>query len=508
MTADRPRILCVDDEPWNLELLESILVPEGYEPVLARNGSEALETLRRQPIDVVLLDVMMPVMGGYEACRRIKADESLRNTPVVMITALKEKQDRIRGIEAGAEEYLSKPFDRDEVVARIRMLLRIKELNDRLSFAYANITSLTSYGEQILERMQPVRFELLSSVDVIVDQVLRKPGEGAGKPASMFVGLADSGPDWKWFRYDRVHGVLARSALPVDLHAGPVFPMPGREKTFFWNEGDPRDAFFTALFDRIGEIRIPVRNALCRLSGNLSIIALNYGRAITSYDASVLDSLLIQSLFFKSLSEQITETEGAFLYMVQALARSSEANDEDTGYHISRVGEYSAVLAERLAMPEEFVRTIRFQASLHDVGKVHTHPDILRKQGPLAPLEWEEMRRHPIVGANIVGHHPRLQLARAIALTHHERWDGSGYPYGLKGAEIPIEGRIASLADNYDALRSSRPYKAALDHATAFRILTEGNDRTNPGHYDPAVLAAFREVASRIEETYERMKDP
>lgn len=508
MTAGRPKILCVDDEPLNLDLLEAILVPEGYEVVGAPNGNSALEHLRMSAFDLVLLDVVMPHLDGYETCRAIKGDEELMHTPVIMVSALSDKKDRIRGIEAGAEEFLSKPLDRHEVLARVRMLLRIRELNSRLSSAYSNITSLTSYGEEVLERFLSNRFDLFSHMDAVVDRVLSKPGEGGGKPTSILLGLSESSPGWKWFRYTRTDGTLGRGELKVDLEAGIAPLLPTGRKTFFWNEGESPDPFLWSLLDLIRRTGAPARNALCRLSGNLCIVALDYGRAITTYDASVLESLLTQSLFFKSLSDQIAETEDAFLYTVQALARSAEANDEDTGHHINRVGEYSAILASRLGMSDEFIRRIRFQAPLHDVGKVHTHPDILRKQGELTPREWDEMRKHTIVGANIVGCHPRLEMARSIALTHHERWDGSGYPYGLRETLIPIEGRITSLVDNYDALRSSRPYKRALDHDTTMRILFKGNERTNPAHYDPEILAAFREVSPVIEDTYERMKDP
>lgn len=137
---------------------------------------------------------------------------------------------------------------------------------------------------------------------------------------------------------------------------------------------------------------------------------------------------------------------------------------------------------------------------------MHIHPDILRKPGKLTAEEFEQMKKHTVLGAEIIGKHPRLKMASSIALHHHEKWDGSGYPYGLKEESIPLEARIVTIADIYDALRSQRPYKPAFEHEKAFRIITEGDGRSMPQHFDPQVLQTFKTVASKIEEIYEKNK--
>ena len=322
-----PRILCVDDEDYNLDLLESLLRPHGYETLTALNGREALAVLAEKSVDLVLLDINMPVMNGHELCKKIKSDPQLSHIPVIMITSLDSKENKMKGMEAGAEEFLSKPFDQAE------MLLRV--------------------------------------------------------------------------------GNILRSA----------------------------------------------------------------------------------------------EYENAFEYLILALARAAEANDIDTGNHIMRVGEYAGLMARELNQSEKFTELIRSQATLHDVGKVHIPSHILKKAGRLTPEEMEEMKKHTTFGAMIIGDHPHLEFGKRIALCHHERWDGTGYPKGLKGTEIPLEARITAICDCYDALRNSRVYKPNYDHDGAVGIITKGDDRMKPEHFDPEVMAAFIKLTPRFDELYQKMRD-
>jgi HD-GYP domain-containing protein (c-di-GMP phosphodiesterase class II) len=145
---------------------------------------------------------------------------------------------------------------------------------------------------------------------------------------------------------------------------------------------------------------------------------------------------------------------------------------------------------------------------MHDVGKLHVHPDILKKPGRLNPKEWEEVKKHTIYGLHILGDDPRLAMAREVAVAHHERWDGSGYPYGLAGEDIPLSARIVMMADTYDALRSARPYKPAYDHATALKIITKGDDYLKPGYFDPRVLEAFGDIHRVMEDIYRQYCQP
>lgn len=499
-------ILCVDDEPLNLMVLEAVLVPKGYEVIKAEGGKKALDIIKERKIDIVLLDVMMPDMNGYEVCKRLKSDERFRNIPIVMITALASKDDRIRGIEAGAEDFISKPLDHGEVLARIKMLLKVKGLNENLANAYSNIASLTSYGEEVIKTFNPEDFDFIEKIDSIVNKIIRQTGDVIAKPQVVVVGISDEEKHFQWHRYESVVRKLDRTLLDIDLQSALNLPEKGGSGIFYLNKAElakPECQKAVKILELSG---LEVSNIVCYLSAFICVLAINYGRDVTVYDASLLDNLVMQTLFLRSLSTQIRDIENAFAYTVHALARAAEANDEDTGNHIVRVGEYSGVLARKLKMTEKGVRAIVLQAQVHDVGKIHVLPQILKKPGKLTPEEWEDMKKHTLYGARILGNHARFVMAKSIALTHHERWDGGGYPNNLKGEQIPLEGRIVNIADQYDALRNARVYKPAFDHQKTCNILIEGDGRSMPHHFDPEVLKAFKETASQFEDLYEKLK--
>ncbi|MBI5641365.1 MAG: response regulator [Nitrospirae bacterium] len=505
MTAEKPAVLCVDDEQVNLRFLEAVLVPRGYRVLRAENGKIALDIIREQKVDLVLLDVMMPLIDGYEVCRQIKESELYRSIPVIMTTALNSKDDRIKGIEVGADDFISKPCDQGELLARIKMLLKIKSLNDRLNSAYAKINSLTCFGEEIMKTFDPLNFDFLSKIDTVVGQIIRRADEDIEKPQIIVIGISDKDRGRQWFRYGYNCGTLHREVFPLNLHRCLV--TSGEEpRTSFTNIEDIGSSDIQPILKMVEATGTTVSNVVSYHSIDICIHAFNYGGDVTGYEASVLNSIVMQSLFLKSLSSQVRETENAFEYLVYALARAAEANDEDTGNHILRVGEYCALLGRQLGMSEKFNSIIRLQATLHDVGKIHISPAILKKPGKLTPEEFDEIKKHTIYGGNILGEHVRLTLAKNTTLAHHERWDGTGYPHGLREKQIPFEGRILNITDQYDALRNQRTYKPAFDHVTTFRIITEGDGRTLPCHFDPDILRAFKAAASQFEEVYEQLR--
>lgn len=202
------------------------------------------------------------------------------------------------------------------------------------------------------------------------------------------------------------------------------------------------------------------------------------------------------------------ETEDAFQISTQLLARAAEIHDEETGNHIVRVNEYSYYIAKLLDMADEWCNEVRYSAQLHDVGKMSVDVAVLKKKGRLNDSERKEMDRHTEYGYQILSASPRLKMGAEIALCHHEKWDGSGYPNGIRGDNIPLSARIVQLADIYDALRSVRPYKPAFSHKKAVRILTVGDDRIDPkGHFDPAIVELFKTHHAAFDGIWQQLKD-
>ncbi|MBI4683382.1 MAG: response regulator [Nitrospirae bacterium] len=195
--------------------------------------------------------------------------------------------------------------------------------------------------------------------------------------------------------------------------------------------------------------------------------------------------------------------------VIRRLTAVAEFRDVETGAHISRIGLYANKIAEALNMPIYFIDSITYSSSLHDIGKIGIPDNILLKPGQFTHDEFEIMKAHTTIGAKILADssHSMIQLGSSIALNHHERWDGSGYPRGLSGQDIPIEGRITIICDQYDALMSKRPYKPPLDHNDVVRIITEGDGRTRPEHFDPQVLKAFNKLAPTFKEIFRTHQD-
>ena len=207
--------------------------------------------------------------------------------------------------------------------------------------------------------------------------------------------------------------------------------------------------------------------------------------------------------------QQSRELEHSYHETILRLLTVTRYRDHETGQHVMRIAHYARRLALATGWATPDAELLFEAAPMHDVGKIGVPDAIIHKPGPLTREEWMLLKRHTEIGAEVLSgsRSPLIELARQIALTHHERWDGTGYPHGLKGLEIPIAGRIVMLVDQYDALRAHRPYKAALSHAEACRVMLEGDGRTLPQHFDPLLLSAFRDIRCDFDDIHARHAD-
>ena len=354
------RILVVDDEAVNRELLDMMLGGWGYEIETAADGYEALAKLSLD-IDLVLCDLMMPGMDGFEVVQKIREDPEHVDLPICMVTSLSGKEQRLKAVKAGANDFIGKPVDQLEVEVRVKALLERKEAQDTIKRYQAGL-------EQTIEK-------------------------------------------------------------------------------------------------RTADLRTALQE----------------------------------------MTEAQRRTYQSQLETIERLAIAAESRDEGTAMHLRRMSHCSLIVAQKLGISPRQSELIYRASPMHDVGKIGVPDAILLKPGKLDADEWEFMKKHTTFGVKILSGSSSelLKTGEIIAMSHHEKWDGTGYPDGLSGEAIPIEGRITAIADVFDALTSRRPYKEPFSVEKSLDIIRDGRG----SHFQPEVVDAFFDQIAVILEQQEKYAD-
>ncbi|KAB8145521.1 response regulator [Chloroflexia bacterium SDU3-3] len=611
-------ILIVDDEPAGRETLAALLHAERYQLEFADCGKHAIAQARDHQPDLILLDVMMPEMDGFEVCRYLRATPSLAEVPIILITALDDRDSRLEGIEAGADDFITKPFDRIELRARIRAILRLNRyrrlLHQRARFE--RVIELAPNGMLILSSegmvnlANPAIYRLLGIADsTIIGQpfarfiaspyaaqfsyelqnVISTPATVARFESEL---ICPSGEkidieidighiDWENAPAAQVNLrditerkraeamrqrqmehlsalrlidkaiasnlelaatlniVIDQAITHLGVQAAAILLRRPHTQSFEYStlRGFSRGALGASVL-RIGEgfagqvalarralsladmpptIEPPINAGIAdyrgiplivkgQVEGILEIFSRTPILADTSWWefletlASQVAVAIDHAALFESIQHANLELTMAYDSTLEGWARALELRDKETEGHAQRVTDMTLALARAMGLPTNDLVHIRRGALLHDIGKMGIPDSILLKAGPLSDDEWQIMRQHPVYAYNMLSPIAYLRPALDIPYYHHEKWDGTGYPRGLKGEAIPLAARIFAIADVWDALSFDRPYRSAWPEAQ----VREHIQAAAGSHFDPQVVEAFLRLHA-IDTTEQRL---
>ncbi len=488
-TPEAARILVVDDERVIREILTEFLVLEGYVVDSVEDGEKALSELRIRPYDLVISDLKMPKVSGLQLLQRL-AEENI-NVLTVIMTGFGTVESAIEAMKKGAYDYILKPFKVEEVIHVVQRALQRQQLaaeNIRLREA------LTIYRvSEAIARAQ----ELDHVLDVILDAAI---SEAKADVATLH--LRD--PRTGVFE-ERIRRIGAEVPMPAGLPT-PAFA----ELATLWDGGNavvahgPRAArYFTegSLSDSFSSyIAIPLQ-ASGRVVGALNVFSFTRGKKFDEGHRkmlSVLGSRAATAIENTRLYADLRQTnaelrqanlslEEMFQQTVAGFAQALEESDLYTRGHSERVATYSEIIARGLTLPDAEIQIIVQSGVMHDVGKIGVRYDMLNKPGKLTPEEVQVFRQHPEKGKRILAPVPCMHALIDGCWCHHEYFDGSGYPRGLSGQNIPLVGRVVAIADAYDAMTSDRAYRRALPHDVAVGEI----ERCAGTQFDPELADAF-----------------
>lgn len=433
-----------------------------------------------------------------------------------MITAAIENKKYKLGLEHHVENRIidyaiNISYQTKTVFISGRDISERRIIENRLLDSQNIIRDMSELIDRIFSNYDPLSFELQPYFTHLVEIFLKpKLSDRTKQPTHLLLASTQSDENYRGYVYHVFQDEVIRSQDMINIDNEHLKSLnTTRNEVFFATSDDKiKSELLHKLFSTdINSFTDNAHGFAIFRSGKIAIAAFYENESIGIFDAMILKALAIYSNALFQISIETRATDDAFIYAIDALARASEISDTDTGSHIKRINEYSRILATQMSLPKEFIQTISYSAQMHDIGKVHTPTEILNKHGLLEPEERLIMQKHSLAGSRILGTSPRLAMAADIAKYHHERYDGSGYPMGLKGEDIPLAARIVAVADVYDALREKRSYKPAMTHNEAIHALTQGDEQSSPEHFDPEVLQALVEAQDKFDEIFSRLTE-
>ena len=517
-----PSLLIVDDEPNICRLLVELLSRDDYHIDTCLNGQEGLAKAQARTYDMVLADLKMPGMDGIELIRAVRAGSP--DIATVLVTGHATVETAITALRHGVDDYVTKPFNIEELRKVIHRGLESKRLRcenealvERLKSANTELErhknelkhevvrtseSLLSTNHRLEERVQQLKTIMkvteaitsLLDLDRLLDFCLRLIGREMQVTNSSIMLLEPGARSLavKAGYAPRAEQVLGQERRLGDGVSGWVAEY---KETLLMNDAGGSPAFateFAPTYEGKSFLCVPLV-LQGRAVGVLNLTDKADGEPFTEHDRDFVQAVAGQiavAIENAGLCETIKQNS---LNAVQALAESLEARDPYTSGHSSRVTDYAVRIAKTLGVSQTSVETLRYAGRLHDIGKFGIDEATLHKNAALSEEEWGVIREHPVKGERIVQWLGFLDRAKPVVRHHHERWDGEGYPDGLKGEEIPFLTRILSVADCYDAMTSQRPYRAAMTRNQALAELEAGMSK----QFDPAVVEQFARVLDR-----------
>ncbi|QFR50092.1 response regulator [Sulfurimonas lithotrophica] len=453
-------ILIIDDAEININVLMELL-DDKYDILASLDAKDGLEILKEEKVDLILLDIIMPEIDGFEVCKRLKSDPDTKDIPVIFITASTDEDSIERAYDVGAVDYITKPFKAKEVLSRINTHLALSEQKIILEKDLEENKILLNQYKEVVDISAIVSKTDLKGRITYVNKAFT---EISGYSKEELIG--------------KNHNIIRHPDVSKNIFKDMWKTIQSKH---VW-QGEVKNLKKDGGYYVVQSVVMPILDTKGDIEEYISV----------RYD--ITDTY--------DLQKEIEHTQKEVVFTMGAIG---ETRSKETGNHVKRVAEYSRALAKHLGLSKEIVDLIADASPMHDIGKVAIHDNILHKPSKLTDDEFAIMRTHAELGHKMLAHsdRPLLRVAARIALEHHERWDGNGYPRHLKGEDISLEGRITAIADVFDALGSDRVYKQAWDDKKIFEYFKKQRSK----QFDPKLVDIFFDNLNEFLEIRETFKD-